>query len=172
MSQPNPNDPQTPPTPAPAAPIITAEELKALRDRNAQLEAENANRRAQEDNSRILTEFPSIKDPSVLVGKDYAEKRAFAEKLVKSFAPPAPPAPAPETPPAPQPPAPAPASPFNGMPPLGPQGGVEGLPQQEQFKKKQEMVEAVKTRNLDAVLDGCIALSPKQTQNLYIPGVK
>lgn len=150
MSDPaNPNPPVTP-----AAPILPPE-VKSQLDAQAALLASQQATIAQMAEAQMKTEFPNVKDWTLVAGSTIEEKRAHAAKLNAAFAPPTP-APAP---------APAPAASANpgdtlNIPPMGAPGG-EAAALQAKTQTVQELDAAVKRGDVGAAFDKCVALQPE-----------
>lgn len=151
------------PTPTPA-PVIDMAAYNAALEKAARLEAQIAERTQQEEQQKLASEFPAIKDWGIVAGTNFNEKRAAAAKMVAMFAP----APEPKKAEAPAP-AGNPGDTFT-PPPMGAPGGEAGQAQAV-IQKRTDLLEAVQKGNVGRALDLCVELNPKGFNN-WIQGAR
>lgn len=150
---------------------LTEEQIKELQEK-AKL-ADEATKKAQElqsqiDQSTLEKEFPQIKDWSVVVGTNLEERKSHAAKIAAMIGGGAPEVSASKGAPQPTGDAPAPdkGDAWQGAPGTGSPAG-EAQAAQERVKKVEDLKARQKSNDISGVLDACMALQPKATENLF-----
>lgn len=140
---------------------IKPEDFPAIVERATkveELEKKNLQLQAERDTMELAKDFPQIADWSVIAGKDKAELRANAEKLIKMLPKPAVSAPGGGRGPEPDP--------WALIPPPPAGGGRGELGDNDKAKLKARLSDGMKAGNVNDVLDATMALQPNATKLL------